>query len=134
MIRIVALVLTAATIVGSSAWAADDATPIFSKGENFDEQSGQSLYTEVCQDCHMADGKGAGAAGRYPSLAGNTKLEAAGYPLTMVLQGRNGMPPVGKMMTDAQVAMVVNYVRTHFGNAYTDPVKPEDVMPLRDSK
>lgn len=130
MIRGAVLGLAVAIAAGSLAWA-DDATPIFSKGENFDEQSGQSLYTEVCQDCHMADGKGAGAAGRYPSLAGNTKLEVAGYPVTMVLQGRNGMPPVGKMMTDAQVAMVVNYVRTHFGNAYTDPVKPEDVKGLR---
>jgi mono/diheme cytochrome c family protein len=131
MIRIAALVLSVGAVLGVSAWAADDATTIFSKGESFDERSGQSLYAEVCQDCHMADGKGAGAAGRYPSLAGNTKLEAAGYPLTMVLQGRNGMPPVGKMMSDEQVAMVVNYVRTHFGNAYTDAVKPDDVKGLR---
>jgi mono/diheme cytochrome c family protein len=130
MIRVLILGLAVAIAAGSLAWA-DDATTIFSKGENFDERSGQSLYTEICQDCHMADGKGAAAAGRYPSLAGNTKLEVAGYPLTMVLQGRNGMPPIGKMMTDEQVAMVVNYVRTHFGNAYTDAVKPEDVKPLR---
>jgi mono/diheme cytochrome c family protein len=121
--------------MAASAWAADEAaqpaTPIFSWGDKFDQQSGATLYSQVCQGCHMADGKGAVGAGHYPALAGNTKLEAAGYPLTMVLQGRNGMPPVGKMMTDAQVAMVVNYVRTHFGNAYTDAVKPEDVKPLR---
>ena len=124
-------VLSVAVIAAAvSAWA-EEATTIFSKGENFDEQSGVSLYTEVCQACHMADGRGAGGAGRYPSLAGNPKLEAAGYPLSMVLQGHNGMPPVGKMMTDEQVAMVVNYVRTHFGNAYTDAVKPEDLKGLR---
>ncbi len=131
MIRLVASMLTVGAVLGASAWAANEATTIFSKGENFDEQSGVSLYTEVCQGCHMADGKGAAGAGRYPSLAGNTKLEVAGYPLSMVLQGRNGMPPFGKMMTDTQVAMVVNYVRTHFGNAYTDTVKPEDVKALR---
>ena len=28
------------------------------------------------------------------------------------------MPPVGAMMSDDQVAAVVNYVRTHFGNQY----------------
>ncbi len=28
------------------------------------------------------------------------------------------MPPVGSMMSDEQVADVVNYVRTHFGNSY----------------
>jgi len=130
MIRMIALVFGLAAVVGVSA-AAEDATPIFSKGGNFDEQSGRALYAEVCQGCHMADGKGAIGAGRYPSLAGNPKLEAAGYPVTIVLQGRNGMPPLGKMMTDAQVAMVVNYVRTHFGNAYTDTVKPEDVKGMR---
>jgi len=64
-------------------------------------------------------------------LAANRKLEAAGYPLTVVLHGLNGMPPVGQMMSDAQVAQVVNYVRTHFGNNYTDAVKPEDVKQLR---
>ncbi len=124
-------VLLFAAVLGGSAWAAEDATTIFSKGDSFDEQSGQTLFAEVCQGCHMADGKGAVGAGRYPSLAGNTKLEVAGYPLSMVLQGRNGMPPFGKMMSDAQVAMVVNYVRSHFGNAYTDAVRPEDVKGLR---
>ena len=79
----------------------------------------------------VASTGGAVGAGHYPALAANPKLEAAGYPLTMVLQGRNGMPPVGTMMTDEQVAMVVNYVRTHFGNAYADAVKPEDVKGLR---
>ena len=28
------------------------------------------------------------------------------------------MPPFGEMMSDDQVAAVVNYVRTHFGNKY----------------
>jgi mono/diheme cytochrome c family protein len=133
--RRVALAGLLIAAMGTSAWAADEGaqsgTPIFSWGDKFDQQSGAALYTQVCQGCHMADGKGAAGAGRYPALAGDAKLEIAGYPLSMVLQGHNGMPPVGKMMTDEQVAMVVNYVRTHFGNAYTDAVKPEDVKPLR---
>ena len=49
----------------------------------------------------------------------------------MVLHGLNGMPPFAERLTDAQVAQVVNYVRTHFGNSYTDAVKPEDVKALR---
>ena len=28
------------------------------------------------------------------------------------------MPPFGRLMTDEQVAAVVNYIRTHFGNDY----------------
>jgi len=34
-------------------------------------------------------------------------------------------------MNDAQVAAVVNYVRTHFGNGYVDLVKVEDVKAVR---
>jgi mono/diheme cytochrome c family protein len=35
------------------------------------------------------------------------------------------------MMNDAQVAAVVNYVRTHFGNNYPDAVTAEDVKVIR---
>jgi mono/diheme cytochrome c family protein len=42
------------------------------------------------------------------------------------------MPPVGQMMSDEQVAAVVNYVRTHFGNNYKDdPVTAQDVADVR---
>jgi mono/diheme cytochrome c family protein len=41
------------------------------------------------------------------------------------------MPPVGVMMTDDQVAAVVNYVRTHFGNDYHDAVTAADVRTVR---
>jgi mono/diheme cytochrome c family protein len=41
------------------------------------------------------------------------------------------MPPFGVMMNDEQIAAVVNYVRTHFGNAYKDAVIPEDVKVVR---
>ena len=106
-------------------------TPVFSTGNAFDEQTGETLYAGICQGCHMPDGQGAAGAGRYPALAKNPKLAVAGYPLTMVLHGFNGMPPFSDRLTDAQVAQVVNYVRTHFGNSYADAVKPEDVKALR---
>jgi mono/diheme cytochrome c family protein len=41
------------------------------------------------------------------------------------------MPPVGALMSDAQVAAVVNYVRTHFGNQYSDAVSADDVKAAR---
>jgi mono/diheme cytochrome c family protein len=41
------------------------------------------------------------------------------------------MPPVGAMMSDDQVAAVVNYVRTHFGNQYQGTVTAEDVKRVR---
>ena len=58
-------------------------------------------------------------------------LESAGYPIYVILHGQKGMPPIGQMMTDEQVAAVVNYVRTHFGNDYKDAATAEDVKDAR---
>ena len=102
-----------------------------STGFAFSEVGGEDLYANVCQGCHMPDGKGAIGAGTYPSLAGDKTLEAAGYPVQVVVHGQHGMPPVGMMMTDDQVAAVVNYVRTHFGNDYRDAVTAADVKAVR---
>ena len=79
----------------------------------------------------MQDGNGAVGAGSYPSLVDNKKLEAAGYPVFVVVNGLKGMPPLGPMMRDEQVAAVVNYVRSNFGNTYTDAVTAEDVKGVR---
>jgi len=108
-----------------------DADGAFVTSGKFSEPSGEQLYRRVCAACHMADAKGATGAGTYPALAGNPKLAASGYPTLVVVQGLNGMPAIGSMMTDQQVADVVNYVRTHFGNKYKDAVKAADVKPLR---
>lgn len=92
---------------------------------------GQVIYTQVCQGCHMANAKGATGAATIPALAGNPKLKSAGYPVYVVLNGKGGMPWLGTMLNDTQIASVVSYVRTHFGNHYTDTVKPEDVAAVR---
>jgi mono/diheme cytochrome c family protein len=95
------------------------------------QQGGEALYKGICQDCHMPDGRGAEGAGHYPALAGNPKLEEPGYPLSVVTNGLKSMPAFGGALNDQQVADVVNYIRTHFGNAYKNPVKPEDVKTAR---
>jgi mono/diheme cytochrome c family protein len=41
------------------------------------------------------------------------------------------MPPLGDMLSDEQVAAVVNYVRTHFGNNYSDAATADDVKAVR---
>jgi mono/diheme cytochrome c family protein len=102
-----------------------------SSGFRFTELSGEQLFAGVCQGCHMPDGKGAAGAGNYPSLVEDKNLEASGYPVYVVVRGRRAMPPVGRMMSDDQVAAVVNYVRTHFGNQYQDAVTPDEVKPVR---
>jgi mono/diheme cytochrome c family protein len=103
----------------------------WSEGYRFSETSGETLFASVCRGCHMADGKGAAGAGTYPSLARNSNLEAREYPINIVVNGQRDMPPFGEMMSDDQVAAVVNYLRTHFGNHYSDVVTPEDVKIVR---
>jgi mono/diheme cytochrome c family protein len=102
-----------------------------SAGFKFTERSGEELYASVCGGCHMPDGKGAIGAGTYPPLAGDKRLEAGDYPVYVVVNGQRAMPPLGDMLSDDQVAAVVNYVRTHFGNNYQDALKPEDVTAAR---
>jgi mono/diheme cytochrome c family protein len=111
--------------------AAPSASPPLSTCFRFIEQGGEELFVHVCRGCHMADGRGAAGAGTYPSLAGNKNLEASGYPVTVVVNGQRGMPAFGAMMSDDQVAAVVNYLRTHFGNDYKDAVTAEDVKTVR---
>jgi mono/diheme cytochrome c family protein len=103
----------------------------FSSGYRFVELSGQELFANVCQGCHMVDAAGATGAGSYPSLAGNQNLEASSYPIYLVVNGRRAMPAFGDLMSDGQIAAVVNYLRTHFGNNYQDTVNASDVRGAR---
>jgi mono/diheme cytochrome c family protein len=131
-----AWIVTALLCFAPPAAPAQDAAPAspaatLSSSFAFTEANGEDLYANVCQACHMPDAKGATGAGTYPSLAGNKALEAGGYAIHCVITGRHAMPPVGRMMTDDQVAAVVNYVRTHFGNDYRDAVTAADVRAVR---
>jgi mono/diheme cytochrome c family protein len=99
--------------------------------QRFPFQSGEDLYHNICQGCHMPDAKGAVGAGAYPALAANKHLKAALYPVGVVMSGRKAMPSFGEMLTDEQIAAVVNFVRTSFGNKYKDKVTPEMVKVLR---
>jgi mono/diheme cytochrome c family protein len=85
----------------------------------------------ICAACHQADSMGAVGAGAYPALAGNSNLASADYVLRVVIRGQRGMPPVGGMMSDEQVADVVNYVRSHFGNDYRGRVSAAAVQAAR---
>jgi mono/diheme cytochrome c family protein len=105
--------------------------PALSTGFRFIETSGEELFANVCRGCHMPDGKGAAGAGTYPSLVANKTLEAGGYPVDLVVNGQRAMPPFGAMMSDDQVAAVVNYLRTHFDNHYQDAVTAADVQTVR---
>jgi cytochrome c5 len=132
------LALSATAALNTAAWA-DTAGPAPKPGgpnisgffSPFPFQGGEAIYKGVCQGCHMADAKGAVGAGAYPALAKNENLETAAYPVGIVLKGQKAMPFFALQLNDQQIADVVNYVRTHFGNKYKDKVKPEDVKALR---
>lgn len=102
-----------------------------SSRDRFVEPSGEQLYINVCRSCHMVDGRGASAAASYPSLVANRNLDASFYVIDVVVNGRRGMPSFGEMMSDDQIAAVVNYLRTHFGNSYSDAVTASDVQAAR---
>jgi mono/diheme cytochrome c family protein len=101
------------------------------RGGMFPMQGGEAIYKGVCQGCHMPDARGAVGAGMYPALVKDDRLEVAGYPMTIILNGQKAMPPLGSYLSDMQVADVTNYVRTHFGNKYKDKVTPDDVKTMR---
>lgn len=97
----------------------------------YPQKTGAEIYTGICQGCHMPDARGAVGAGAYPALAHDIRLAAAVYPLTVVLNGQRAMPPIGADLSDEQVADVINYIRSHFGNHYKDALTPAAVKAAR---
>lgn len=93
-------------------------------------QSGQDLYAHICQGCHMPDAKGAAGAGAYPALAADPRLQAGIYPVIVMLRGQKAMPSFADL-SDAQIAEVTNYIRTHFGNQYPGTISADQVAKLR---
>ncbi len=98
---------------------------------HFHEQTGEEIFHGVCQGCHMPNAQGAVGAGAYPALANNPHLAAPEYPALVILNGRKAMPAFGDMFSDAQIANVVGYVRTHFGNNYPSAFTAAQVAALR---
>lgn len=104
-------------------------------------RSGAEIYTSICQGCHMADGRGASGAGRYPALADNPRLASAGYMAVVILHGQRNMPAFGQraqefffeptVLDPQEIANVINHVRTHFGNDYRDPISAAEVAALQ---
>jgi mono/diheme cytochrome c family protein len=110
---------------------AQSAAPFSASPFRFTHQDGEAIYRNVCAGCHMPDGRGASGAGAYPPLAGNPKLQAAGYPVYLVVNGQKAMPAFGAQLDDNQVAAVVNYIRGSFGNDYADRISADDVKAVR---
>ncbi|TCV96414.1 cbb3-type cytochrome c oxidase subunit III [Luteibacter rhizovicinus] len=109
---------------------------------NLGSANGEAIFQSICQGCHMHDAKGAQGAGTYPALTGNPRLISPQYMAAVILNGRRDMPSFAMgggdgdrflddtKLTDAQIAEVINYVRTHFGNPYTDRIGTAEVASM----
>jgi mono/diheme cytochrome c family protein len=102
---------------------------------------GRQIYMRICQGCHMPDAQGAVGAGHFPALAKDSALGSRQYMAVTILMGRRNMPAFGArhaigfggppaVLNETQIAAVINYVRTHFGNHYTDPITAAEVGAL----
>jgi mono/diheme cytochrome c family protein len=126
-------------LMAAAASAAAD-SPLFTSRAAIGSLSGEQIYDHICQGCHMPGAQGAVGAGTYPKLVANKKFISWEFVALTVLNGRSGMPPFGvpvnqapsraTHLTDAQIADVVNYVRSHFENRYKSNVTAQQVAAL----
>ncbi len=126
--------IAAALVLAMAPAMADNGGASMSGPTTFSQTDGAALYEAICQGCHMPNAQGAVGAGAYPALAHNQKLAAGLYPVYTVLNGRNSMPALASYLSDAQIAAVVTYVRTHFDNHFSDPITAETVRNARGTK
>lgn len=104
------------------------------------EQPGKKVYDSVCLACHMADGSG--VPGMHPPLTESDFVNGDAEKLIgIVLNGVKGklevkgevynsvMPPQASL-SDQQIADVLTYIRSNFGNN-SGPVTAEQVKKVR---
>jgi mono/diheme cytochrome c family protein len=135
----VALCTALAIAVVGPAARADDAGIL--NAAQLDTADGQQIYEAICQGCHMSAAQGAVGAAQYPALAKDPTLASRQYMALTLLMGRRNMPAFGAKhaigfggppatLTEEQIAGVINYVRSHFGNHYTDLISSAEVRAL----
>ncbi|MDN5924262.1 MAG: cbb3-type cytochrome c oxidase subunit II, partial [Xanthomonadales bacterium] len=125
---------TASSPQGSASTAA-------SGGYTYDAAKGKQLFTAHCAACHQANGEGIPSA--FPSLKGNAAVDNADPSLHIhtVLHGAQGvtiggvtynsvMPPFAAQLDDTDIANIVNYERSSWGN-HSKPVSAADVAAER---
>jgi cytochrome c oxidase cbb3-type subunit II len=93
----------------------------------YDAAKGASLYAANCSACHQATG--AGLPGAFPPLKGNEVVndDDATEHIHVVLHGLQAtqvggvvyggaMPPFAARLNDAEIAQIIDYERTSWGN------------------
>ncbi|QEO16984.1 c-type cytochrome [Acetobacter vaccinii] len=109
---------------------------------NFSGNPGAKVYVEQCAMCHRNDGGGVGRM--FPPLAGNSVVvtdnatsvahivvEGGILPPTNWAQSAVAMPGYKTALSDQQIADVVNFIRTSWGNKAPANVTAADIQKLR---
>jgi mono/diheme cytochrome c family protein len=105
------------------------------------EQRGALVYLNNCSACHRSDGQGAQRT--FPTLARNSAvaakdptslirlvLEGSAMPYTTEAPSELGMPGFGWRLTDDNVADLLSFVRSSWGNKAA-AVTPHEVAKVR---
>ena len=108
------------------------------------QASGSDAFTQNCAACHGAGGRG--VAGAFPPLATSHWVTGeARTPVRIVLYGLQGsiqvggvafdgtMPAFGARLTDRELAAVLSYVRSSWGND-APAISPGDVETVREAQ
>jgi mono/diheme cytochrome c family protein len=130
----VILILAMASVSGRGIGFAQDARPALqaspAAGNDLIAQ-GEQIFNSVCLACHQPGGTG--IAGIYPQLAGNplVTVDDPTYVVTVLLNGRGGMPRFDGSYTDEEIAAIATYIRGGLGDNRAGPVDPAFVADLR---
>ena len=111
-----------------SAATASDANKEFTTEELNAE--GEKVYSANCVACHQANGKG--LPGTFPPLEGSKLANGAKADhIKIVMEGKPGTAMAAfKHLSDVQIAAVVTYERSSWGNK-GDVVKPSEINEFR---
>lgn len=92
---------------------------------------GASIFSSKCAACHSANGQG-GGGGMFPALAGDKSVTAPDPSaiIATISHGRNMMPSWKGQLSAADIAAVVTYVRSAWGNG-ASPVTEQEVSAVK---
>jgi mono/diheme cytochrome c family protein len=128
--------VAAKSFVGQAPKDAESSTPVTAEsfqatGESpqtgYYPQRARALYIANCSACHGTDGEG--RAGTYPPIKGSgvVNKDDPTKHILVVLNGLQGakaggvlytkpMPPFGSFLNDADIADIIDYQRSAWGN------------------